>query len=164
MAGLTRIHLHWTAGGHRPTDLDRSHYHYLIDSAGDVHKGRWPVGANIAPRPGAYAAHTLNANTGAIGVGLCGMLGAVERPFSAGKAPLTAAQVDAAARLVADLCRQHSIPVTRRTVLTHAEVQPTLGIAQRGKWDITWLPGMDRPGEPVAVGDVLRRMISEAMK
>ncbi len=28
--------------------------------------------------------------------------------------------------------------------LSHAEVQPTLGIRQNAKWDISWLPGMDK--------------------
>jgi len=48
-------------------------------------------------------------------------------------------------------------------VLTHAEVQPTLGVRQRGKWDITWLPGMEAPGDPIDVGDVLRAKISAAL-
>lgn len=66
------------------------------------------------------------------------------------------------AALCAELCRQYDIPVSRTTVLTHAEVQPTLGITQRGKWDVTWLPGMSGPGAPVAVGDMLRaRVVAE---
>ena len=76
------------------------------------------------------------------------MVGAVERPFNAGRYPITPAQVDALARLCADLCRDYTIPVTRKTVLTHAEVQPTLGITQRGKWDVSWLPGMGARGQP----------------
>ena len=35
----------------------------------------------------------------------------------------------------------------------------TLGIVQRWKWDITWLPGMDQPGDPIAVGNRLREMV-----
>lgn len=53
--------------------------------------------------------------------------------------------------------------MTRRTVLSHAEVQPTLGIRQRGKWDIAWLPGMAKPGDPVAVGDRLREQVAAAL-
>ncbi|MFN7881706.1 MAG: hypothetical protein ACK5PF_01635, partial [bacterium] len=52
---------------------------------------------------------------------------------------------------------------TRETVLTHAEVEPTLKIKQRGKWDITWLPDMKAPGDPVTVGDNLRAQITAAM-
>lgn len=162
--GLTRVHWHWTAGGGYPSDLDRQHYHYLIDRDGQVHHGRWPVEANIALKSGAYAAHTLNANTGAIGIGVCGMAGASERPFSPGRAPMTELQIDALVELTAQLCRDHGIQVARRTVLSHAEVQPTLGIKQRGKWDISWLPGMAAPSDPVRVGDGLRARVVEAMR
>lgn len=160
---MERIILHWSAGAHTASTLDLQHYHYVIDGQGRVHKGKHPVSANAGPlREGAYAAHTLNANTGSIGVALAAMAGAQERPFSAGRYPITPAQVDALAALCADLCRQYDIPVSRQTVLTHAEVQPTLGITQRGKWDITWLPGMAAPGNPVAVGDQIRaRIVAE---
>ncbi|RCW77732.1 peptidoglycan-binding protein [Paracoccus lutimaris] len=77
--------------------------------------------------------------------------------------PITDLQIDVMATFVADLCRIYRIPVTRRTVLSHAEVQPTLGIKQNAKWDISWLPGMDKPGDPVAVGDQLRARIGAAM-
>ena len=77
-----------------------------------------------------------------------------------GTEPITALQVDALATLCAKLCAQYEIPVSRYSVLTHAEVQPTLGIRQRWKWDITVLPGMTRPGDPVDVGDRLREMIA----
>ena len=164
MAGkLTRVHLHWTAGADGVNAEEKDHYHFIVGRDGGVTPGDLPPEANAAPIRGAYAAHTLNANGGAIGVSLDAMADAVERPFSPGKYPITEAQLDAMARLVAGLCRKYGIPVTRKTVLTHAEVQPTLGIAQKQKWDITWLPGMDRPGDAVTVGDVLRAKISKAM-
>lgn len=160
---MERIIVHWSAGTHTVSALDRQHYHYIIDGNGAVHKGDHPVSANAGPLvSGRYAAHTLNANTGSIGVALAAMVGAVERPFNAGRHPITPAQVDALARLCADLCRDYAIPVTRKTVLTHAEVQPTLGIAQRGKWDISWLPGMSAPGNPVTVGDMIRARVTAA--
>lgn len=156
---LKRIILHWTAGGGKPSGLDREHYHYLVDREGRVSHGRFAPEANIKPLRGAYAAHTLNCNTGSIGIGLCGMVGANERPFSAGAAPLTDMQIDAACALARSLCRKYGISVTRETVLSHAEVQPTLGIKQRGKWDIAWLPGMAAAGDPVQIGDRLREKI-----
>ena len=160
---MERIIVHWSAGTHTVSALDRQHYHLIIDDDGDVHTGVHPVTANRGPLlPGAYAAHTLNCNTGSIGVALAAMAGAVERPFNAGRHPITPTQVDALAALCASLCRTYDIPVSRRTVLTHAEVQPTLGIVQRGKWDVTWLPGMAAPGAPVAVGDMIRaRVVAE---
>jgi N-acetyl-anhydromuramyl-L-alanine amidase AmpD len=160
---LKRIVLHWSAGGNTPSALDRQHYHFIVGGDGAVVRGLHAPEANIAPKKGAYAAHTLNLNTGSIGVAMAGMAGAVERPFNAGRSPLTAVQVDAFVRLVAQLCRQYGIPVTRETVLSHAEVQPTLKVQQRGKWDINWLPGMTAPGNPVAVGDTLRARITAAM-
>lgn len=153
---MDRIIIHWTAGTHKVSDVDRQHYHFIIDGAGNVVAGKYAPEANAKPVAGKYAAHTLNANTGAIGVAVAAMLGAQERPFSAGKYPITTAQVDALARLVVKICDQYGIPITGRTVLTHAEVQPVLGIAQRGKWDITWLPGMTGAGDPVAVGNAIR--------
>lgn len=161
---MQRIILHWSAGTHAVSALDRQHYHFIIDGAGAVHDGNHKPEANAgALKSGAYAAHTLNANTGSIGVSLAAMAGAVERPFAAGKYPLTDAQVEALVALCARLCDRYGIAVTRRTVLSHAEVQPTLGIKQAGKWDIAWLPGMAKPGDPVAVGDQLRERIAAAM-
>ena len=48
--------------------------------------GKWPVSANEAPQKGAYAAHTLNCNTGSIGVSLAAAAAARERPLAAGDA------------------------------------------------------------------------------
>lgn len=158
---MDRIIIHWTAGGHTPSNLDKEHYHFIIAGDGSVVAGKWPVSANVKPVKGKYAAHTLNCNTGSVGVSVAAMAGAVERPFNAGKAPITSAQLSALARLCRDLAAKYKIPVTRETILSHAEVQPTLGIKQRGKWDIAWLPGMKAPGDPVAVGDKIRAMIAE---
>ena len=90
------------------------------------------------------------------------MNGAVERPFDAGRFPIRQAQVDATVRLCADLCETYDISVTPETVLTHAEVQDTLGIAQRWKWDITWLPGFSGLQPASVIGNDLRRQINDA--
>lgn len=161
---MQRIILHWTAGANTPSQHDLQSYHFIVAGDGSVVKGKWPVEANRKPVRGQYAAHTLNCNTGSIGVAVAAMAGAVERPFDPGKQPITQAQIDGLVRLVRDLCRGYGIPVTRQTVLSHAEVQPTLGIKQKGKWDIAWLPGMDKPGDPVKVGDTLRGLIDAQIK
>jgi hypothetical protein len=161
---MKRIILHWSAGAHTPSDLDRNHYHFIIDGAGRVHNGKWPVSANEKPVKGQYAAHTLNANTGSIGVAVAAMAGAKERPFDAGSHPITPAQVQTLVTLCRKLMAEHGIKATRETVLSHAEVQPTLDIKQRGKWDIAWIPGMDKPGDPVKVGDHIRGLINSQDK
>ncbi|TDR90277.1 peptidoglycan recognition protein family protein [Enterovirga rhinocerotis] len=139
-AKMARVIVHWTAGAHKASDLDREHYHVIIQGDGTLARGK-----SIALNDGAgiksgYAAHTLNLNTGSIGVSLACMAGAIERPFDPGKAPMTPKQWDMLPGVLAGLCSRYGIPVTPRTVLSHAEVQGTLGIAQRGKWDIAAVP------------------------
>jgi N-acetyl-anhydromuramyl-L-alanine amidase AmpD len=73
-------------------------------------------------------------------VSLCGMTGSQEKPFRPGPYPLTRAQWDKTVAVVAELCERYKIPVTPKTVLSHAEVQTNLGIRQRNKWDIAVLP------------------------
>ncbi len=158
------IILHWTAGADGVTPHEADSYNFLIGRDGTITPGKHAPEAQIPPlRAGAYAAHTLNANGNRIGVALDAMGDANERPFRAGRFPITELQLDVLVTFGADLCLKYGIPVTRRTVLSHAEVQPTLGIKQNGKWDISWLPGMDAPGDPVAVGDQLRARILAAM-
>ena len=164
---MKRIIWHWTGGGHNANGTDRRHYHFIIEGDGTVTAGNHPPEANrrIAnPRDGStYAAHTRGANTGSIGIAVAAMRGAQERPFTPGPSPITEAQFFALVKLTSDLCTHYKIPVQRETVLSHAEVQPTLGIMQSGKWDITWLPGMPGPGDPVEVGDRLRGKVAAAL-
>ncbi|BCH33111.1 hypothetical protein MesoLjLc_50410 [Mesorhizobium sp. L-8-10] len=140
-AAIARIILHWTAGSHKATDFDRKHYHVLIEGDGKPVKGFPSIAANSLPRAkSGYAAHTLNCNTGSIGLSMCAMAGSNERPFKPGSYPLTKSQWDAASTAAADLCKRYKISVSPKTVLSHAEVQANLGIRQRGKWDIAILP------------------------
>jgi len=161
---MKRIIVHWTAGTHQASEHDRERYHYLIEGDGHVVSGKWPVSANEVPKVGRYAAHTLNCNTGSIGVSLCCMFGAVEAPFNSGKYPMTREQWDAMIILVAGLCASHKIAVTPQTVLSHAEVQKNLGIAQKGKWDIARLSFDLTTVGATACGDRLRREVIARMK
>lgn len=158
---MKRIHIHWTAGADGINQVEDDHYHFIVERDGTVVSGEHVPEDNIPPLNN-YAAHTYMANSYAIGVSLDAMAGAVERPFSAGNYPITEVQLESMASLVRHLAEKYGIPITRETVLTHAEVEPTLGIKQRWKWDITWLPGMDKPGDPVEVGDRIRAMIAGA--
>ena len=160
---MRKIILHWTAGGHSPNAVDLKAYHFVISGKGEVVKGVFPVEANEAPKAGKYAAHCLNCNTGSIGVSLAAMAGATEYPFNVGKYPVTQAQVDSLVSFVASLCDKYGIPVTPETVLSHAEVQKNLGIAQKNKWDITYIPELGRTSAKT-VGDFLRQKIKEKRK
>lgn len=160
---LERIIWHWSAGAPNPTDLDKQHYHFMIDQQGVITLGRFAPESNIRTVAGAYAAHTLHCNTGSIGIALCGMAGAVESPFNPGPYPINEIQIETLVKYSASLCQMYNIPVTRKTVLSHAEVQPTLGIKQRGKWDISWIPGLDKPEDPTLVGDMLRARVLAAL-
>ncbi|OHV84141.1 peptidoglycan recognition family protein [Rhizobium sp. LCM 4573] len=159
-AKMQRVICHWTAGGHRASDFDRSHYHILIEADGNVVRGKPSIALNEAPAKKGYAAHTRNCNSGSIGVSLCCMALATEAPFNPGPAPMTKAQWDKLAVVVADLCRAYAIPVTPKTVLSHAEVQTNLGIKQSGKWDFTRLAFAPDVKGAKACGDLLRAAVA----
>jgi hypothetical protein len=163
-AKITGIVFHWTAGQNKASDLDRSHYHLLIESDGKHIRGVPSIDLNSLPKAkSGYAAHTLNCNTGFIGVSLCGMAGAVESPFSAGQQPVTRVQWDELANVLAQLCKRYGIKVSRKTVLSHAEVQSNLGIKQKGKWDIARLPFDPSIQGAVAIGDQMRAMVQSQL-
>ncbi|WP_422050133.1 peptidoglycan-binding domain-containing protein [Shimia sp.] len=162
-SGLHRIHWHWTAGAYGVIAVEHRAYNRLILQDGSAADGLFPIEAQAAYAPGKSASHTKNANSGAIGLAVDAMAGAKERPFDPGSAPLTWDQVHGLVRETADLCEQFWIPVSRASTLSHSEIQPTLGIRQRFKWDINWLPDMDRPGDPIEVGDRLRAMVTEEL-
>lgn len=159
-AKMLRVICHWTAGGHKATSFDREHYHLLIEADGNLIRGFPSIKLNEAPAKKGYAAHTLNCNSGSIGVSLCCMANAVESPFDAGKSPMTETQWDTLAIVVADLCRIYGIPVTPKTVLSHAEVQGNLDIPQRGKWDFTRLAFDPSVRGAKACGDKLRAAVA----
>jgi N-acetyl-anhydromuramyl-L-alanine amidase AmpD len=160
---MKRIIWHWTAGGHKANSTDLKHYHLIIQDDGTVMSGTHPISANAAPLSKSYAAHTARLNTDSIGLAVAAMRGAKERPFNHGPSPITTAQVQQLAKTTATLCKRYNIPVSRETTLSHAEVEPTLGVKQAGKWDITWLPGMSAPADPVEVGDRLRSLTQDYM-
>lgn len=163
-SGLHRIHWHWTAGENGVIGLERRAYNGLVDHDGNRHAGVWAPEDQARYAAGIRgASHTLNGNSGAIGLSVDAMAGAVERPFDPGTAPMTWVQVDELCAWTAELCVKFDIPVTRFSTLSHSEIQPTLGIQQRFKWDINWLPDMDAPGDPIEVGDRLRKMTSEKL-
>ncbi|EUB95869.1 N-acetylmuramoyl-L-alanine amidase family 2 [Rhizobium sp. CF080] len=163
-AKISRIIFHWTAGQNKANDLDREHYHILIEGDGKLVRGKPSIALNTEPKAKAgYAAHTLNCNTGSIGVSLCGMAGAIENPFSAGKQSITRAQWNALVYVLVQLCKRYGIQVDRKTVLSHAEVQITLKITQRGKWDIARLPFDTSIQGAIPIGDQMRALVQSKL-
>lgn len=162
---MKRIIIHWTAGTNKASSLDREHYHLLIEGDGKVVPGTRKPESNLNVSDGDYAAHTRALNTDSIGVALCGMHDAQGWPkMVPGKYPITEAQLKVLAIEVANLCETYNIPVKRETVLTHAEVEPTLKVTQRGKWDIRWLPGATKVLDPIEVGDEIRAMVEKELE
>lgn len=161
---MARVVIHWTAGTYVIGATDKEHYHFILDGAGVLHRGDHSIDDNISTADGDYAAHTRGCNTGAIGYALAGMAGAVESPFNAGRWPIKRQQWDQMIVDLAKLCRVYSIPPTSKFLLTHAEVQRTLGIAQRGKWDIARLPFDTSVKGARAVGDRMRAEVVALLK
>ncbi|NSZ57755.1 N-acetylmuramoyl-L-alanine amidase [Agrobacterium tumefaciens] len=154
---MARIIVHWSAGAYRASDLDKEHYHFIIEGTGNIVRGDHTIADNVNTADDNYAAHTRGCNTGSIGVSFASMAGAIESPFNPGKFPLTETQWARGMEVIAHLASFYKIPVTDKTILTHAEVQPNLGIKQNGKWDITRLPFDASLIGAKACGDKMRR-------
>lgn len=164
---MNRIIWHHSGGGHNPNATDRRAYHRLTDGDGQVHAGQFAIEANAPGRlqRGAYAAHTLNLNSGAIGSVICSMVGGVWSDPRASRAFPRPVQVDAIIRDTAQLCRQYGITPDPRFTLTHAEVELTLGVKQRNKWDFDYDPrGRHDRRDPIAIGDELRQELVLVLK
>ena len=142
---------------------ERTFYHFLVEQTGKVVRGNHSPEANRRPLGPVYAEHCGGMNSDNIGIALCGMAGAQERPFAPGFSPITIASYNKAVILAADLCETYGIAVTRRTVFLHSEVRPRFG---RGvyKWDVNWLPGMTAPGDPVMMGDAFRARVASELE
>ena len=153
---------HWTGGSYTPSDVDKKAYHCIINGDGKVINGYYTIADNESTTDGRYAAHTFNNNTQNIGIAIAAMGGTEvkEFPLVVGKYPIKPIQWDSFIREIASLCKQYNIPVTPKTVMTHAEVETNLGIKQKNKWDITLLPGDENSRSRVRtakeVGDIMR--------
>jgi len=167
-SGITRIHWHWTAGSYTVSPFTLKHYNDVFDKEGNHYDGIAPAQQQAFYIPGRVGvSHTLNANTGAIGLSVACMAGATARGtvVNAGVSPITMAGIDGMLERSAEYCRLFDVRVSKWTCLTHAEVQPSLGIRQRGKWDIRVLPNdLKKYLSAEAVGNFLRnRMVEKFM-
>ena len=155
------IVLHWDGGNYERDRLSDEHYHFAYDGEGVEHVGNHTPEDNLNVSDGIYAAHTRHANTGRIGMTALGMH-AARQNGSPGSFPLTDKSVQALIRGAAREAKKYGISVTRKTILTHAEVESELGIKQRGKIDIMWLRQFGWT-EARRVGDYLRAEIRKEM-
>jgi hypothetical protein len=153
---MRRIHVHWTVGTYTANSVDKAAYHILVQGDGSFIRGDKSIDANAAGSGKTPASHTKGANTGAIGLSICAMAGARESPYVSGAYPITELQWRRMIEAAAHLSVRYEIAVTPTTILTHAEVQPSLGIPQNGKWDITRLGFAPSKVGPKAVGDKMR--------
>lgn len=137
---MKRIIIHWTAGVGSPCGVDRLHYHYLINSKGEVINGVYKPEDNEDCTDGRYAQHTGGGNTGSIGVALCGMCG-FSAPNNVGNYSLTKVQCESAFKFIAELALKHNIPISELTVMTHYEFGVRFPkTSSFGKIDIVYLP------------------------
>lgn len=161
---VERLILHWSGGGAYPGEADHRAYHLSIDQSLGLHRGKFTPDDNVNTADRIYAAHTLHSNTKAFGLDLCGMGGAKESPLDFGPTPINEAQFKVSALVAAYVLRAAALPVAPHTALSHAEVEKTLGIRQKGKWDISVLPWRSDIRGARAVGDYWRSLVKEAME
>lgn len=156
-----RIVCHWTAGSPGPSDKELQHYHFCVDGQGRWIPGKHSIADNCRQPLGksGYAAHVAGMNSFSIGIAVCGMANAKERPFDPGPFPFLHEQWLSMAKLAAVLCVHYGIPVTPQTVFQHWEA-PT---NKNGKWDVAVLPWNPRlPKKDVC--DLFRAQVSEFIK
>lgn len=162
--GIRGVIWHWTAGANGIIALEKEAYNFLHDTKGNTYDGFHTVASQAMYdwRKGIGASHTRNMNSGWIGESVDAMAGAKQtNPITWGSHPITWEGIDAMLEHTMDMCNEYHIPVSKWTTLSHAEVQPTLGVTQKWKWDYTVLPGDTKSGDPVAVGNILRKRMME---
>lgn len=165
-SGITRIHWHWTVSGYLVTPRITSHYNGVFDYEGNEYDGGAP------PEQQAYyssrfgVSHSLSSNTGAVGLAVACLSGVKANwgsmAVDQGQYPITWKGIDAMLEKTMELCKEFDIYPSPWTTLNHAEIQPNLGIRQKGKWDIQILP--DQPKKILSAkvaGDMMRARMLE---
>ena len=127
-----RIILHWSAGSYKPSQFDLAHYHCMIDGQGKAVKGKWNAGQTNPPW------HVRRLNSGSYGLSLACMRGAVQGgPY--GDQPMREIQWERSAQAAAELIDAFNLRLSKRTCLSHMEVNWVYGLRQR-RWDVSELP------------------------
>lgn len=160
MPDIERSITHWTAGAGRAGAKDKKHYHAITEHDGTIVQGTEKVEDNIVTSDGDYAAHTRNLNSGSGGFAMAGMHNATEIPFDPGPYPINRKQFETHCKMLAAFHVEYGIlPITGENCLTHAEVEPTLGVKQAGKWDLTRLPFEPAIFGAIPVGNYMRERV-----
>ena len=103
-----KIYLHWSAGHYGQFFED---YHINIDRDGSIYASTDNLSEVLA--------HTYHRNTGAVGVSLACCAGATSNDL--GDEPPTEAAIDAMAKVIAVLCDEFGLEITKDNVMTHGE-------------------------------------------
>ena len=137
---MKRIIIHWTAGLYYPNNLEKEHYHYLVDKNGTVISGKYKPEDNEICHMGKYAAHTGGGNTGSIGIALCAMAG-FKNKNNVGNYPILKKQFESCMEFCAKLSKKYKISISPKTIMTHYEFgQNYPNSTSAGKIDIIFLP------------------------
>ena len=137
---LDKIIIHWTAGRYYPTQLEKQHYHFLIDKEGKIFNGIYKPEDNINCVDKIYAAHCGGGNTGAIGVAMCGMYG-FKSNKNIGNFPILPIQFESCMLFCAELASKYNIEISKDNILTHYEFgQAHPKTTSFGKIYIIYLP------------------------
>jgi N-acetylmuramoyl-L-alanine amidase len=120
---IKRIILHWTGGSYR---MVHDVYHYCVPY--DKIKDKAHVVKLL--KLNELGKHAFKANTGSVGISLCGMRNAV--PSNLGEAPITKAQLEVAAQFVAEFIAWHKLPLEAVTDHYHVDIE----VGRREKQDI----------------------------
>jgi hypothetical protein len=132
---------HWNAGTHQASELDKEHYHVIIEGDGRLVRGDHSITDNMLVGDGDYAAHTGRHNTRMIGVAVACMGGSLERPWRPGKWPMTEKQWNTMMVVCADLVERYRIQVAPKTLCGHGAIYDHYGqVNKTGKWDPLVLP------------------------
>ncbi|ANJ20725.1 hypothetical protein RDp07_gp65 [Roseobacter phage RD-1410Ws-07] len=163
--GVRGVVWHWTAGANGLIELELNAYNFLHDTIGRTYDGNHTIAEQVRYdwRKGIGASHTRKMNTGWVGCSVDAMAGSKQaNPMQWGSHPITWDGIDAMLEQTADICEEYEVPISKWTTLSHAEVQPTLGVKQKWKWDYTVLPGeINGFQDPVEIGDKLRARMLE---
>lgn len=154
-----KVYLHWSAGHYGQFFDD---YHINIDSDGSLYASTDDLSEVID--------HTYHRNTGAVGVSLACCAWA--NTESLGDEPPTPAAIDAMAKVVAVLCDEFHLDITRENVMTHGEAADNIDGIEASepygcqstceRWDLQYLGTDESPtytadyDDPSTGGNVIR--------